>query len=135
MLDLVTKADARHQLRLDDPDSDGGPDDPWLDLAIPAISEAVRLWLKADWRLYAPERDSNGDVVVDSAGNPVPAEDSAGPIVHPTVRLAVLVELASQFRFREGEGDNAVTPDAGYGYTLNKASTALLSGLRRPTVS
>lgn len=136
MLELVTVDDARHQLRLDEPGSDGGPDDPWLAIAIPAISEAVRLWLKADWRLYLPARDSAGDVVVDSAGDPVPAEDSDGPIVHPTVRLAVLVELASQFRFREGEGkDNVVTPDAGHGYVLNKASTALLSALRRSTVA
>lgn len=81
-------------------------------------------------------RDSGGAVIVDSDGNPVPAEDINGPIVHPTVRLAVLVELSSQFRFREGEGtDNVVTPDAGYGYVLNKASTALLTPLRRPTVA
>lgn len=135
MLELVTVEDARHQLRLDEPGSDGGPDDPWLAIAITAISEAVRLWLKADWRLYLPARDSAGDVIVDSAGNPVPAEDSNGPIVHPAVRLAVLVELSSQFRFREGEGDNAVPADAGHGYVLNKASTALLTPLRRPTVA
>lgn len=136
MLELVTVEDASHQLRLDEPGSDGGPDDPWLEIAIPAISEAVRLWLKQDWRMYLPARDSGGAVIVDSDGNPVPAEDSNGPIVHPTVRLAVLVELASQFRFREGEGtDNVVTPDAGYGYVLNKASTALLTPLRRPTVA
>ena len=37
--------------------------------------------------------------------------------------------------FREGEGlDNVVTPDAGYGYTLNKASTAMLTALRKGTV-
>ena len=56
--------------------------------------------------------------------------------MNPSVRLAVLAEIASQFRFREGEGlDNVVTPDAGYGYILNKASTALLTPLRRPTVA
>ena len=131
MLELVAIEDAREQLRLDSADND-----PWLAIAIPAISEAVRLWLKAGWRLYMPARDSDGAVIVDSDGNPVPAEDSDGPIVHPTVRLAVLVELSSQFRFREGEGtDNVVTPDAGYGYVLNKASTALLTPLRRPTVA
>jgi len=138
--ELVTIEDARAHLRLDyESDSDGdthGPDDPWLQTAIPAISEAVRGWLKDDWRLYLPARDSTGAVVLDSNDDPVPAEDSNGdPIVHPTVRLAVLVELASVFRFREGEGkDNVVTPDAGYGYVLNKASTALLTPLRRPTV-
>lgn len=131
MLELVAIEDAREQLRLDSADND-----PWLEIAIPAISEAVRLWLKEGWRLYLPARDSGGAVIVDSDGNPVPAEDINGPIVHPTVRLAVLVELSSQFRFREGEGtDNVVTPDAGYGYVLNKASTALLTPLRRPTVA
>lgn len=131
MLDLVTIDDAREQMRLDSADND-----PWVHLAIQGVSEAVRMWLKDDWRLYLPERDSAGEVVLDSSGDPIPAEDSDGPIVHPTVRLAVLVELSSQFRFREGEGkDNVVTPDAGHGYVLNKASTALLAALRRPTVA
>lgn len=135
MLELVTPEDARSQLRLDEVGSDGGADDAWLALAIPGVSEAVRSWLKDDWRLYLPERDTAGAIVTDSDGNPVPAEDSGGAqIVHPTVRLAVLVELASQFRFREGEGENAVSPDAGYGYTLSKGATSLLSGLRKPTV-
>lgn len=135
MLELVSIDDVREQLRLDATTA-GGPDDAWLAIIIPAISEAVRAWLKDDWRLYLPERDSAGQVVTDSNGDPVPAEDSDGPIVNPSVRLAVLAEIASQFRFREGEGrDNVVTPDAGYGYVLNKASTALLTPLRRPTVA
>ena len=51
------------------------------------------------------------------------------------VKAAVLLELGSVYRFREGEGtENVVTPDAGYGYVLNKASTALLSSLRKPTI-
>ena len=131
MLELVTIDDAREQMRLDSADND-----PWVHLAIQGVSEAVRMWLKDDWRLYLPERDSAGEVVLDSSGDPIPAEDSDGPIVHPTVRLAVLVELSSQFRFREGEGkENVVTPDAGHGYMLNKASTSLLAALRRPTVA
>jgi len=96
----------------------------------------VRTWLKDDWRLYLPERDSAGAVITDTDGDPIPAEDSNGnPITHPTVRLAVLLELASQFRFREGEGDNVVPPDAGHGYTLSKGATALLASLRKPTVA
>jgi hypothetical protein len=133
MLELVTVEDARHQLRLDY-DSDGGPDDPWLAIAIPAISEAVRRWLKEDWRLYLPARDSGGAVIVDSDGNPVPAEDSNGPIVHPTVRLAVLVELERQYRFRGGEGSET-DESPGMGYTLGKGATALLTPLRKPTVA
>lgn len=135
MLELVTVEDACAQLRLDEIDSGGGADDAWLTLAIPGVSEAVRSWLKDDWRLYLPERDSDGAVVTDSDGDPIPAEDSSGPIVHPTVRLAVLVELASQFRFREGEGDNGVDPSAGHGYVLSKSATALLSGIRKSTVA
>lgn len=136
MLELVTKADARAQLRLDDVGSAGGPDDAWLDIFIPAVSEAVRSWLKVDARLYVPLRDSAGDIVRDSAGHPIPQEDSNGPVVNPSVRGAVLIELASQFRFREGEGtDNVVPSDAGHGYVLSKGATALLAGLRKSTVA
>lgn len=137
MIDLVTTDDARAQLRLDDFDSSGGADDAWLSIWIPAVSQAVATWLKDEWRLFIPEYDSAGAVVVDSAGDPIPALDSNGdPTPKPVVRAAVLIELASQFRFREGEGkDNVVTPDAGHGYILNKASTALLSGLRKSTVA
>lgn len=136
MLDLVTIDDARQQLRLDEIDSNGGADDAWLALAIPGVSEAVRSWLKDDWRLYLPERDTAGQVITDTDGDPIPAEDSSGnPITHPTVRLAVLLELASQFRYREGEGENVVPADAGHGYTLSKGATAILAGLRKPTVA
>lgn len=135
MIELVTIKDAREHLRLDY-DESGGPDDPWLDVMIPAISQAVALWLKDEWRLYVSERDSGGEIVTDDNGNPVPAEDDEGdPIVQPVVRAAVLIELDSAYQFRSGEGrDNVVTTDAGYGYVLNKASTSLLAPLRRPTV-
>ena len=136
MLELVTIDDARQQLRLDEIDSNGGADDAWLALAIPGVSEAVRSWLKDDWRLYLPERDTAGAIITDTDGDPIPAEDSNGnPITHPTVRVAVLLELASQFRYREGEGENVVPADAGHGYTLSKGATAILAGLRKPTVA
>jgi len=135
MMDLVTHQDARYQLRLDEPTSSGGADDGWLDIFIPAISEAVATWLKDDWRLYVLALDSAGDPILDSAGEPFPALNSAGePTVKPVVRAAVLVELASQFRFREGEGENVVPADAGHGYVLSKGATALLAGLRKSTV-
>lgn len=133
MLELVSFEDAKHQLRIDDDDDSH---DEWLALFIPAVSEAVASWLKDRWRLYLPSRDSDGEVVLDSDDIPVPAEDSNGdPIVHPIVRAAVLIELASQFRFREGEGDNRVEAHEGHGYTLSKTATALLSGLRKSTVA
>jgi len=131
MISLVTPEQARLQLRIDA----GTPDDSWLDLFIPIVSAAVARWLKDSWRLYVPELDSAGDVVIDSAGNPAAALDSSlEPIVRPDVQGAVLIELASQFRFREGEGDNVVPADAGHGYVLSKGATALLVPLRRSTV-
>lgn len=135
-MDLVTLAEAREHLRLD-ADSSGGADDAWLAMFIPAASEAVLSWLKVADRAYRPAVDSAGGVIYDSAGDPVPMLDSAGdPVVRYVVKAAVLIELASMYRYREGEGtENAVTPDAGYGYVLNKASTALLSPLRRPTLA
>lgn len=129
MTDLVSIEDARAQLRLD-ADTSGGPDDVWLGIFIPAISSAVLLWLKDEWRAYVPMQDTAGDVILDTEGDPIPSD-----VVQPVVRSAVLVELASQLRFREGEGkENVVTPDAGHGYVLNKVSTALLTPLRKPTV-
>ena len=135
-MNLVTHDEARMHLRLDS-DSVGGADDAWLDTWIPVASQAVALWLKDDWRLYVLALDSAGDVVVDSAGDPVPALDSNGdPTPKHVVKAAVLIELASLYRYREGEGkDNVVTPDAGYGYVLNKASTSLLAPLRKSTLA
>lgn len=131
MIDLVTKAEAYEHLRLDN-DSGGSSDDGWLDIFIPAISEAVASWVKEDARLYVPELDSSGEVVIDSSGEPVPAE----PLVaRPVVKAAVLVELESQYRFRSGDASTEVPSHAGWGYTLGRAATNLLSSLRRPTVA
>lgn len=138
MIELVTLEQARQHLRIDEIDSGGSPDDPWLEVFIPAISEAVALWVKDEWRLYVPELDSNGDVVVDSNDDPVPAIDSSGESTpKPVVRAAVLIELERQYRSRGGEDDTFVEDfgNAGYGYTLGRGSTALLASLRKPTVS
>jgi hypothetical protein len=129
MAEFVTIQEAYAHLRLGDYDSSGGPDDEWLAIFIPAISQAVALWLKDDWRPYVPEVDSGG-VVVDSSGDPIPTD-----VVRPVVKAAVLLELASVYRYREGEGDNRVDQAEGWGYVLNKTSTALLAPLRRPTVA
>jgi len=137
MSELITREQAYEHLRLDY-DSGGSADDGWLSVFIPAVSEAVRRWLKEDWRLYEWETDSDGNIVRDSDGNPVPLLDSDGePVVKPVVRAACLLELASQYRFREGEGrDNAVPSHEGYGHGLtSKAAVALLTTIRRPTVS
>lgn len=126
MVDLVTQQVAADHLR-----TTIAVDGAWLQVWIPVISDAVALWLKDDWRLYVPETDSAGDIYTDSNGDPIPSA-----VIRPVVQGAVLVELASVFRFREGEGtDNVVTPDAGYGYMLNKTSTAMLAALRKSTVA
>ena len=138
MLELITKEEARDQIRLDSEQSSlgvTGPDDAWLSIWIPAVSEAIRSWVKDDWRLYLPSRDSNGDVITDSDGDPVPEESSDGFIVHPTVRGAALLEIASQYRYREGEGDARMEAHEGHGYTLSRGATLLLSGLRKTTVA
>lgn len=131
MLEFVTPEDAREQLRID---SDA--DDSWLAIWIPAVSASVAAWLKQEWRLYILQRDSSGEVATDSSGMPLPALDSDGlPIVQPAVIAATLLELASQYRYREGEGDNVVPSDAGHGYVLSRAATAQLAPLRRTTVA
>lgn len=130
---LVTLAEARAHLRLDfeeDSDEGTGPDDTWLSVFIPAISQAVAGWVKEDARLYVPEIDSDDEIVVDSSGEPVPAEPLEPRAV---VKAAVLLELSSVYRYREGEGKDNAMPAAD-GYVLNKASTSLLAPLRRPTV-
>lgn len=137
MLELVTIEQAREHLRLDG-DSSGGADDAWLMIFIPAISEAVALWLKQDFRLYEWAVDSAGDYILDSAGDPTALVDSSGdPVIRYVVKAAVLVELAYQYRYREGEGDHTATGDlysGRYGYILSRGATALLQALRKPTV-
>jgi hypothetical protein len=131
-LELVTIAEAKAQLRIDD-----SADDAWLGIFIPAVSQAIALWLKDVWRLYVVETDADGNVIEDSSGTPIPVEDSNGPVVNPVVKGAVLIELASQTRFREGDGENRMESlgAAAHGYILSRGATALLSGLRKPTVA
>ena len=131
MIELVTIEEARAHLRIDDVDSDGSPDDLWLSIFMPAISEAVANWLKDEWRLYVAEVDSGG-IVEDSNGHPVPAS----PLVtRPVVKAATLIELERQYRFRGGESEADVGSHEGHGYTLGKGATALLSSLRKSTVA
>lgn len=130
-LELVSMELAKAQLRID-----GTAEDVWLRDAIQGVSDAVALWLKDEWRLYELLRDADGQVVRDSADVPVPLIDSSGEaVVRPAVRRAVLLELASQYRFREGEGDNQVEAHEGHGYVLTQGATRLLAPLRRSTVA
>lgn len=126
---LVTLQEAKDHLLVD---TSAG--DSWITMAIEGVSDAVRSWLKEDWRLYVPMEDSNG-VIVDSSGDPIPMEDSNGPIVRPVVKMATLVELAVQYRFRDGDGTPAVPSHWGHGHVLSAGPTALLAALRKATVA
>lgn len=135
MPEFVTKAEAYEHLRLDY-DSDGSADDGWLDIFIPAVSEAVANWLKDSWRPYEVELDSDGGIVLDSDDEPVVVLDSDGnPTVRWSVKAACLVELEAQYRFRSGDAAAEVPSHAGYGYTLGRAATSLLTPLRKPTAA
>jgi len=131
MRDLVTYEEAAAHLRLDDRSTD-----PWLEAFIPAISEAVAMWIKDSDRLYEPLRDSDGDVVLDSDDEVVFAVDvDDNPIIRRIVRVAVLIEIERQNRFRGGESDADVPSFEGHGYVLGKGATALLAPLRKTTVA
>lgn len=131
MADLVGTQDARDHLRLDN-----DADNSWLMMWIPAISQAVLTWLKDEWRAYVLMVDESGNVLIDSNGDPIPELDGEGePIIKPLVSAAVLVELAQQYRFRDGSGAAAVPSHAGHGYVLGAGATSLLNGLRKSTVA
>ena len=131
MVALVTRAEVKSQLMMDNDAADG-----WIDMMILAISNAVMTWLKDDWRAYVPLTDASGVPLEDSDGAYIPALDSDGePMTLPVVKAATLVEIASQFRFRDGDGVSAVPSHAGHGYILSAGPTSLLSGLRRSTVA
>lgn len=131
MADLVSLDEAAGHLRIDN-----DAEDQWLALWITAISQAVLSWLKNDWRAYVPALDSSGNPIVDSHGDEIPAIDESGELtVKPMVKAAVLVELAQQYRFRDGSGAAAVPSHWGHGYTLGAGATSLLSSLRKSTVA
>lgn len=123
MTSLVSKEDAKNHLRID-----GDADDGWLDLWIPAVSDAVLAWLKNPERAYVTVMDGNGDTAVDTDSN-------GDPVVKPRVKAAALVELAQQYRFRDGADAAAVPAQVGHGYMLGMGATALLSSLRKSTVA
>lgn len=137
MLELVSREDAIAQLRIDTIDDEGATaHDDWLAIWIPAVSEAVASWLKDHWRLYEPMRYADGKPVLNDDGIPyAETDDSGDPVVHPIVRAAVMIELSSQFLYREGEGNNRVQSNEGHGYILSKTATSLLTGLRKTTLA
>lgn len=119
-MNLVSLDEAKDHLYIDD-----DAHDQWLSLMIPAVSDAVAMWVKDADRLFVPESDSNGD--------PIPSAD-----VRPAVKAAVLIELGFQFRHREGDASHSQTGDlysGRYGYPLSYGATMLLTPLRKSTVA
>lgn len=114
---LVTLQEASDHLRRDTTD-----DNADLELKIRAASAAVLRYLK-DASPY--ERDSNGDVVVDSNGDPE---------VLFEVRAAVLLMLGELYKNREGEQGGEIPTQWGYGY-LPRPVVALLYPLRHPSMA
>lgn len=118
---LVTLQQAREHLR-----SDSDADDADLTLKIEAASAAVIDYLGDFLPL-----DSNGDPLVDSAGDLIGVK----PRAMTRIRQATLVTLAYFYRERDGSQEHAVPTQWGYGYALPQGATALLYSLRRPTVA
>jgi hypothetical protein len=127
---LVTLQEAKDHLLVD---TSAG--DSWINMAIEGVSDAVLRWLKKDWRAYVLVLDSNGDPILYSDGDPLILEDSNGPVVKPVVKMATLVEIAVQYRFRDGDGTPAVPSHWGHGYVLSAGPTSLLTALRKSTVA
>lgn len=100
---FVSTEEVKQQLRID-----GTDDDEWIAIALAAIESAVSLWVGNDAALFA----SDGVTPVDA------------------VRIAVLVEIAYQYRFREGAAEQSMGDWYSTGYVLNMSSTALLTPLR-----
>ena len=123
MVELVTVEEVYNQLRLDH-----DADDEWIALIIPAVSAAIISWLGDESRVYEYYLDSHGDysVVVDSQGD---------RLISPQVKIAALVEIAAQFRNREGTAEQLLPEHWGHGYTLGIGATALLTGLRKPRIA
>ena len=126
---LIEYEDARNHLRID-----GDDDDAWLEIFIPVVSEAIAAWLKDPYRLYEWEADLDGNTIRDENGNPIIMRDIDGkPLIRRLVRGAALVELASQYAHREGDGKTQHA--AGHwDYALCVGATNLLTGIRKTTV-
>ena|SRR6478752_9185 len=124
MVMLVTLEEASAQVRRDSDD-----DDADLTLKIKAASGAVLNYLKSA-SPYIPETDGSGNIILDSAGDVVYLEDTAGDfLVKDEVKLAVLYLTGIFYRDRDGQDTASWTP----GY-LPAPVTSLLYPLRDPAM-
>jgi hypothetical protein len=116
---LVSLAEAKLHLRIDDDDSGGSDDDPDLTLKIHAASGAVLNYIRASEPTFL---DSSGDVIVDTSGDPVgiPYE----------VKAATLLLLGDLYKERDAV--NAAEWEHGF---LPRSVLSILYPFRRPTLA
>lgn len=107
---IVSVSEAKDHLHIA---SDDESHDDWLDVAIEAVEDAVIQWVGDEDRLY--QDDSQSDP-------------------YPAVKLAILVEVATAFRYREDAESNMISWYE-KGYILNMASTARLQAFRKPRIA
>lgn len=126
---LVTIEEASDHLRRDTAADDGD-----LMQKIAAASSAVLTYMKG-FPIGMPERDEQGEIVRDSAGEVIYQRDSAGTlIIRPEVKYAVLMLVAEFYKNREAEQAGIIDPKFGYGY-LPRPVIALLYPLRDPALA
>lgn len=118
----VTLDRAKQHLNMDHDE-----DDTLIEVYVQAASGAVKNYLKSA-SPYEVERDSNDDPILDSSGDPIYVEDSAGDkLVSYPVQAAVLLMVGFLYKDRDENPDSAF--DRGY---LPRPVTALLYPLRDP---
>lgn len=121
----VTLARAKQHLNMDHDE-----DDSLIEVYVQAASGAVKNYLKSA-SPYEVERDSNDDPILDSSGDPVYVEDSAGDkLVSYPVQAAVLLMVGFLYKDRDENPDGAFAQ----GY-LPRPVTALLYPLRNPALA
>lgn len=134
MVMLVTLQQASDHLR-----RDTGDDDADLILKIHAASAAVQNYLKDPLLAYEYAHDQYGSLLLDSAGEPYLATDSAGEyLVRTEVQIAVLIMIGVLYTDRDSK--EYVDPRSGGGLerlgnmSLPKIVHWLLDPIRKPTL-
>lgn len=134
MVMLVTLQQASDHLRRDTTDDDND-----LRLKIGAVSRAILNYLKDDMLAYQFEMDRNGQPVLDSAGDIIYLEDSAGDFIpREEVQAAVLIMLGVVYVDRDAK--EYVDPRAGGGQerlgnmSLPRVVHWILDPIRTPTL-
>lgn len=131
MVMLVTLQQASDHLRRDTTDDDND-----LTLKISGVSRAILNYLKDDMLAYQFEMDEHGKPVLDSAGDIIYLEDTAGDfIAREEVQQAVLIMLGVIYIDRDGKDyvDNSGSQERLGNMSLPRAVHWILDSIRSPT--